>query len=212
MSQPLVMLTATPETLRRADRDGKLTAGFVSASNRAIGAAAAVGAEVVSLGLTTQKYRLHGQRAGAGVAGGMKAWPVDAAAGLYAMGIPAEHPSCFYARLQNEGIRPTHARMLAIPISAEARGGNFRSPRDMPNLTFAKSASGKGLLVERSPGGKRSRGRTIVHWVLVAAVTVAIGWWDEAVADATPQMVESYRADLASYVAPGGAGGGKAGV
>ncbi|MFA4945752.1 MAG: hypothetical protein WC789_13775 [Lentisphaeria bacterium] len=204
----IVLMTIPDETRRKVEADQAAAAGLQAAANAAIGAAAGVGAEVVAAGLVTGSYRLKARNPASGVASGMMAWPIDEGEGLWAMGIPANHPSCGYASAQNEGVYPVRAKALAIPVSAAAR--SFRSPREQSGLVLvSRRKQGKPpLLIEEVLGGRKGAKYVrsiVVHWVLVSSVTAAVGWWEQAVADAVPQMTEAFRAELGKLW-PGGGG------
>ena len=111
-----------------------------------------------------------------------------------AIGVLGDSPSARYARILEEGgdIYPVRARLLAIPVSDEAR--KHTSPRDMPNLTLIPRRGKPPLLVQilGARGSRRAQWR--IHWVLVPHVRIEPRWWlTKGAKRARGEMVGAYQ-------------------
>jgi phage gpG-like protein len=81
-----------------------------------------------------------------------------------------------YARLQQEGgeVRPTSAKALAIPLTAEAaRVGCARDWTGPPLFVFRATKGQHAFLAEaQQKGGRKSFTQLVLHYILVASVKV----------------------------------------
>ena len=88
-----------------------------------------------------------------------------------------------YGRIQEEGgrITPKNGRYLAIPVGPALTSSGvsrYRSPRDVPNLTFVQSLKGQPMLVQASDQ-RNARGSLVkggkagtVFYILKTSVTI----------------------------------------
>jgi len=155
------------------------------------------GADSIREGLVTGQTALTMQRPNEGMAGQVHGWMIDESIPLAALGFPSNTPAAKYAAILNFGgtIRPVHAKALAVPISPEAK--QVSSPRDMPGLVLAKRAGKPPLLIQPMGEGLNP----IVHWVLVASVTIpAFGWFDQLLPQAIEVGTAGFESVLDEYV------------
>jgi len=171
---------------RLVERDVKAAAAFPAALARGVFAAADAAAASTAEDLIAGRLGLVARHGGAGLAGDVTAWMLDADLPLAAVGVPANTPGAAYARILERGgvIRPRRGRALSIPISEEAK--RYASPREMSNLFMLKRPGRPPLLAEAAGRGGQ---RLIVHWVLVRSVTIrARRWLSRGVEGARPKM------------------------
>ena len=189
----IVTLSIPAATRRKIDRGRKAAARVDQAMAAAMGSAVAVGAEEVRAALQTGDLGITARHGGLGLAGAVTGWMLDASAPLGAIGVPANSPAAAYAAIQERGgvIRPRNAKMLAVPVSDEAK--RYSSPRDMQGLTLIPRKGRPPLLVRMlaARGGRRANWQ--IHWVLLASVTIrASRWLSEGVDRARPEMAAAF--------------------
>ncbi|HUT58051.1 MAG TPA: hypothetical protein VNA25_09410 [Phycisphaerae bacterium] len=171
----IVQLTLSPEAKRKIQRDGKLAAKAAGVLADGMEAAAAVGAERIAEMM--QMGELGVRPRSTDLAHSVTGWMVNRDTPEGAMGVLGDSPAARYARILEQGgdIYPVRARLLAIPISDEAR--KHTSPRDMGNLTLIPRRGKPPLLVEilGARGSRRAQWR--LHWVLVPHVRIEPRRW-----------------------------------
>ena len=197
----IVTLSIPAASRRKIERGRKAAARVDRAMAAAMGSAVAVGAEEVRAALQTGDLGIVARHGGLGLAGAVTGWMLDASAPLGAVGVPANSPAAAYAAIQERGgaIRPRNAKMLAVPVSDEAK--QYSSPRDMQGLTLIPRKGRPPLLVRMlaARGGRRANWQ--IHWVLLASVTIrASHWLSEGVDKARPEMAAAFGDEMGEWV------------
>lgn len=190
----IVTLTIPAESQALIERHAAAAAKTRPAIAGALAAAVDAGAEKVREELVTGDLDLVMRHPGSGLAASVMAWMLDEETPLAAVGVPSNAPAIRYARILEEGgtIRPVSARALAVPISDEAR--DSAGPRTMPGLFMIRRPGRPPLLAEKV--GRR----ILVHWVLLASVTIVGRQWLRAgMALARPDMEDAFGWRLAEY-------------
>ena len=171
-----VVIATTPECSQAAAFVQRVGDRFIIACNAALKDAVSTGADVITEALQKAQLGIVSRGALSGLAGSVSGWMIDESAQMAAVGVPSNKPAYRYARIQNEGsgylpggvIRPVKAKMLAIPVSNEAKA--LASPRDQAGLQVVKI---KGRLILAEVTGNK----ITTHWVLVPYVTIHPTWW-----------------------------------
>ncbi len=197
----IVTLRIPAATRRKIERGRKAAARVDQAMAAAMGSAIAVGAEEVRAALQVGELGITARHGGLGLAGAVMGWMLDRSAPLGAIGVPANSPAAAYAAIQEHGgvIRPRNAKMLAVPISKEAR--DSEGPRAMQDLTLIPRRGRPPLLVRMlaARGGRRANWQ--LHWVLLASVTIpASHWLSEGVKRARPEMADAFGDEMHKWV------------
>jgi len=195
----IVQLTLSPEAKRKIARDQKLAAGAVRMLADGMEAATAVGAERIA-GMM-QMGELGVRPRSTDLAHSVTGWMVNRNTPEGALGVLGDSPAARYARILEEGgdIYPVRARLLAIPISDEAR--KHSSPRDMSNLTLIPRRGKPPMLVEILGGRGSRRAQWRIHWVLVPHVRIEPRrWLTKGARRARGEMVGAYQ-DVANRYA-----------
>jgi hypothetical protein len=186
----IVTVEITAESLETIRRTAELAERVFPAAGAALVMAADTGAQSITAAAITESLGFQVHKGGAGLAGSVFGWMLDASIPLVAVGVPSNTPAVVYARMVNDGgtITPTKAKALAVPISDAAKREKITSPRDMAGLVMIKRKGKPPLLVEQL------KSRWIIHWVLVASVTIRpTHWFDAGVEQAIPGMVDAAR-------------------
>ena len=168
----IVTLRLTAATRRRIDADVARAERLAAALADGLEQAALAGADAVREQLVLGRLDLTMRHPGqGGLASGVTGWMLDRDAPVAAIGVRSTHPAWAYAGIHEHGgtIVPRRARMLAIPVSEEAR--LYSSPRDMTGLVLIRR--GDRCLLARPLGSDAIE----VHWVLVRSVTIQPTRW-----------------------------------
>ncbi|HUX00233.1 MAG TPA: hypothetical protein VMY35_04570 [Phycisphaerae bacterium] len=194
-------LEIPPATQAKIDRGGRAAKQAGAALAAGLEAAAVGGAEEIRELLLRGELGLDMRHPGSGLAASLAGWMIDDSLPLAAVGVPANSPAAAYAGILERGgtITPKSARLLAIPVSEEAR--RYSSPRDMPDLTLiSRKASGKPPLLVRQLSRRGDVRGFELHWVLVPSVTIEPRrWLSRGAARVTTTMAGSFQDVLDEY-------------
>ena len=197
----IVTVEIPAATRRKIDRGRKAAGRAGEALAAGLERAAVGGASFISELLVRGELGLEMRHPGSGLAASLAGWMIDSSLPLAAVGVPGESPAAAYAGILERGgtITPKSARMLAIPVSEEAR--RYSSPRDMPDLTLiSRKASGKPPLLVRELSRRGDVTGFELHWVLVPSVTIEPRRWLSRGAErARGRMAEYFQDVLDEY-------------
>jgi len=185
----IVSLEIPADTRRRIDADKAMAARAPMALVAGLLTAVAVGAEEVRQKLVAGDLGLTVRHQASGIAASLQGWMIDPSLPMAAIGVPSNTPAAAYARIHEYGgtIVPKNAKMLAIPVSPEAKGR--ASPRDMEGLRLIR---GRNVLMLARVLLKRGRmGPPVpeVHWLLVPSVTLKPTHWLSAGVEASGPVI-----------------------
>jgi len=187
----IVSLELTPESKLAIQRAADRAEDFRPAVAKAVHAAVVGGADRIVVELLRGRYGLTMRHPGqGGLAGSVFGWMLSDDPPVGAVGVPSNTPAARYAGMLERGgmIRPRTARMLAIPLSGEAK--RMTSPRQMEGLFLLRSRAGNLLLARRS---ERGGGRLDLHWVLKDQVRIEPRHWlSRGAEDAADEMAETF--------------------
>lgn len=195
----IVTLEIPAATQAKIDKGGRAAKRAGAAIAAGLETAAVAGAEDVRRQLVMGELGLEMQHPGSGLAGSLLGWMIDASLPLAAIGVPSDSPAAAYAGILERGgtITPKSGRMLAVPISDEAK--QHTSPRDMPDLQMIPR-KGKPPLLVRMLSRRGDVTGFELHWVLVPRVTIeARHWLSKGAEAAVPVMTAAFQSRLDEY-------------
>ena len=195
----IVTLNIPAATRRKIDRDGKLAEQTGAVLADALSDAANVGADDVREQLQRGQLGLTMQHPESGMAAQLEGWMPDRNRFTAYIGIRGEKKAALQAwKLEHGGdIFPKNAKLLAVPISDEAK--RHTSPRDMEGLDLIPRKGKPPLLVRQLTRRGNLRGFEL-HWVLVPRVHIEPRYWlSRGARHATGAMRDMFAARMGRF-------------